>query len=590
MSGLRAGERYAQSANAPLGVADGQSRLNHSELKCLVVSEPASVSALTNLYTCEIAAEQFWSAFTVALRVTALCHDRPEDYLNLAMILQRLGQADPSIVFLKRALVVDPSRAVAWGYLAQTALRSPDGVDATVEAARRAVAISPLEPGAYLPLATAYFARGEIREGFRARRAVLALSPGDAEVHYGLLPLLHLDPDLTPACHLAFRRKVHRRFSHRADAVPHSNSREPDRRLKVGYLDHKMMRRTTHSTILLPIVEAHDPRAVSIHCYTDLDPSEMDAVSDRYRAVSTEMRCVGRLSDGDLARTIRADGIDVLIDVISHLTGSRLGVVARKPAPIQVAMLEMGSSGLASMDYAVGDWILAPEREEANFVEKILRVPVAYVFAPLIEMPSPRPRSPGGAIVFGGVNQLSKVNETVLALWAEVLRAVPGSRLLLKAPGFAGSQAATRVMRILAAHGVGSERLELRGWSATDAEHVATFDEIDIVLDCFPYPGITTTLEALSMGVPVVTMRGDRFAARYGNAIVTATGHPEWVASSREDYVRIAASLSSDRKRLDALRLGLRGELLSSRLSDAETFTRSLESGLRGAWQEWCAL
>ncbi|NBT26558.1 MAG: hypothetical protein EBT09_08420 [Actinobacteria bacterium] len=431
-----------------------------------------------------------------------------------------------------------------------------------------------------------------MRDAIAARRDVLSRAADDAQAHYEFLPFLHLDPDLNPAAQLAFRRDVHRRFSDplTRQAASHPNDPTPDRRLRIGYVDNRMLFRSTHSTNLLPMVEAHDPAAVSLHLYTNLPEAEADDMTRRYAVVATRFRHTDGLSDAAVADLVRTDGIDILIDVSGHLTGARTGVFARKPAPIQVTMLQVGSSGLTAMDYAVADPVLLPPNQEDFFTETVIRLPVGFLFEPVADLTPPilQPSPGDRPVTFGSLNLLAKISDGVLALWAKVLAAVPGSRLLLKAAGLACPATRARIAGVFANCGIDPVRLELRAWTQDYAGHLSTFDEIDIALDCFPYPGMTTSLEALLMGVPVVTLAGDRFVGRIGEAILQTVGHPEWIARDADAYVAIAAMLADNPQQRSMLRKHLRDELLASAFGNPRNFTRNLEAALRGAWRCWC--
>lgn len=206
------------------------------------------------------------------------------------------------------------------------------------------------------------------------------------------------------------------------------------------------------------------------------------------------------------------------------------------------------------------------------------------------QIPSPAVAPSDRPPTFGSFNQLPKCGDAVLALWARVLGQVPASRLIMKASGLASPAVRHRVRAFFQAHGIAPHRLDLRAWTRGYAEHLAAFNEVDVILDCFPYPGITTSLEGLLMGVPVVALDGDRFVSRFGGAILAAVGHSGWLAKDEDDYVAIAADLAGDRARLAELKGRLRGDLLASPIAhDPGRITRSLEAGFREAWRLWCA-
>lgn len=530
-------------------------------------------------------------AVRLFVRLARIAPGRAEVHGALGVALSAAGDADGALRSLRRSLALAPGSVQTWYAYSAALTNDPASSETAIVAAGRALRISPEASDPHLTLAHAFFHQGRIRDAIRARHAVLALEPGDAQAHWDFLSFLHLDPDLAPDRQIAYRRRVHRRFSDPLTrlSAPHANVPDPDRRLKVGYVDNRMLYRSTHSTNLLPTIEAHDPKEVEVYCYTNLPAAMADDMTGRYRAASSGFHHTGGLSDSEVERLVRADGIDILVDVSGHLTGIRTGVLAAKPAPIQVTMMQVGSSGLAAMDYAVADEALLPAAKPSFFTESIIRLPVGFLFEPVADLTPPlalgRPDRPP---TFGSLNLLAKSGEPVLALWARVLGRVPESRLLIKAAGLASPAVRRRIAAFFEDRGIASARLDLRAWTGGYTAHLATFEEIDVVLDCFPYPGMTTSLEALLMGVPVVTLAGDRFVSRIGEAILKTVGHPGWIARDADDYVAIAASLAGDRERLAALKGRLRGELLASPFAQPGRFTRGLEAAFREAWRRWC--
>jgi protein O-GlcNAc transferase len=513
------------------------------------------------------------------------------DLANLAIATE--CRADGVAAF-RRLLPIAPEHARAWSMLG--ALLSQTGGEGSTACLRRALALAPASADSWRDLSLLMIGQGNVRMAIAARRKMLTLDPADAQGQYEALSLLHLDPDLAPEDQLARRRLVHRRFSDpltRA-ARPHGNDRDPERRLRLGFVDDRLLRRSTHSTNLLPMIEAHDPRRVALYFYTDLPEVEADDMTRRYAAAAATagFRHAGGMNDGALADLVRDDAIDILVDVAGHLTGIRAGLFARKPAPLQVTMLQVGSSGMAAMDYAVADPVLLPPGLPDHFSEKILRLPVGFLFEPVADLTPPvilqSRHPPDRPVTFGSFNLLAKVDTAVLALWARVLAHVPGSRLLLKAAGLADPLARRRVAGFLHDHGVDPARLDLRPWTDGHADHLAAYGEVDVMLDCFPYPGMTTSMEALLMGVPLVTLAGDRFAARIGEAILSAVGHREWIAPDQDRYVAIAAGLAADPRLRHHLRGRLRQDLLASPLCDPRSFTAALEDAFRAIWRNWC--
>ena len=317
-----------------------------------------------------------------------------------------------------------------------------------------------------------------------------------------------------------------------------------------------------------------------------------DTLTERIKACCQDWRTVVGQSDETLARQIHDDGIDILIDLSGHFDSNRLPMFAWKPAPVQVSWLGyFATTGVAAIDYLIADPWTLPETEEAYFTEKIWRLPETRLcFTPPdidVEV-SPLPALTNGYVTFGCFNSLAKMNDDIVSLWSRVLASVPDSQLFLKAKQLKDDSVRQNTIERFAAHGVDADRLILEG-SESRARYLAAYHRVDIALDPFPYPGGTTSVESLWMGVPVLTLAGERFLSRQGVGIVMNAGLPEWIAADTDDYVSRAASHAGDLQRLAALRNKLRQQVLTSPIMDARRFAIHFEAVLRGMWRIWCA-
>ena len=347
----------------------------------------------------------------------------------------------------------------------------------------------------------------------------------------------------------------------------------------VGYFVEGILSQlTSNPSAKLVLIAYHN------HFYTD-------ALTVRIKACCQGWHSTMGVSDEALSKRIRDDGIDILIDLSGHTARNRLPLFAWKPAPVQVSWLGyFATTGVAAIDYLIADPWTMPETEEAYFTEKIWRLPETRLcFTPPdvdVEV-SPLPALSNDYITFGCFNNLAKMNDDVVALWARVLASVPGSRLFLKAKQFKDVSTQQNTIERFAAHGINADRLILEGFESRE-KYLAAYHRIDIALDPFPYPGGTTSVEGLWMGVPVLTLAGERFLSRQGVGILMNAGLSEWVAADIDDYVTRAMSHSAGLQRLAALRKGLRQQVLVSPVFDAPRFARHFEAALRGMWQEWC--
>jgi predicted O-linked N-acetylglucosamine transferase (SPINDLY family) len=368
----------------------------------------------------------------------------------------------------------------------------------------------------------------------------------------------------------------------------HPNSRDPERALRIGYVSRDFCEHSVASFIE-PVIAHHDRSRYEVYCYYTR------AHSDRMTARVAELSDVWREAHQDdadaLAARIREDGIDILVDLGGHTFSGALAVFARRPAPVQMTWLGYpDTTGLISMDYRVTDAIADPEPlSDALHTERLIRLaPPFLCFRPPADSPLVVARRGDRPVVFGSFNVIMKVNEPLLDMWAQILQAVPGSRMLIKSRLLEHDETVHRLLHRFEARGIESNRLELRSWMPDRAKHLAAYNEIDIALDTFPYNGTTTTCEALWMGTPVVTLAGTVHMSRVGATLLTSAWLPELVTKSAQEYVEVAVALARDTARREMLSAGMRQRLSASPLADYAGFTRKLESGMRQAWTEWC--
>ncbi|MBM3596803.1 MAG: tetratricopeptide repeat protein [Alphaproteobacteria bacterium] len=452
----------------------------------------------------------------------------------------------------------------------------------------RALAVRPDDVAAHNDMGGNHLAAGDADAALPHFAAAVAFRPDTLRYWRNLLLTYNLVPgDGMQQVAAATRWSALYAAPLKPSAPRHANQPDPERRLRVGYVGGTLFGFHTQSTMFLALLEGHDRAEVDLFCYSDLPEAQEDPITAGYRACSTWRR-TGQLDDEALARAIRADGIDVLVDTVGFVEGSRLCALARRPAPVQTMLPPMMSLGTDVVDCLIADDQVLPPEMERQFSEPIERVPLIYRWRPLIEAPPARAEPRFGPIVFGSTNNLSKVGSHALRLWAGVLAAVPGSRLLIK--GRALGDASSRAALIARAKqaGIPTERLDLRGWTPDLTEHLTVYHEIDVALDSVPYGGVTTTGDAMWMGVPVVTLEGNRVLGRYGAAMLRAAGLTEGIAVSEADYVAKAAAIAEDADLRAGLRTTLRERLAASRLCDAVGGARDLEQAYRRLWRRWC--
>ena len=438
-------------------------------------------------------------------------------------------------------------------------------------------------------LANCYNQLGRMTLAVAHFRETFRLAPGFPEALASVIACLNYDPDCTPEQALAEHRHwAERVASPRYPAAPrHANDRDPERRLRIGYVSPDF-RRHPVSSIFAPILAAHDPRQTEVTCYYNF--AGEDVVTLRLKSLAQHWRAVAAIDDAALCAQIRADGIDILVDLAGHTGGSRLLAFAHKPAPVQVSWLGyFNTTGLATMDYFLSDPWSSPPGQDRLYVERLLRLPhTRFCYEPPQYMPEvgPLPCDSSGHITFGSLNNLAKLNDQVLALWSQLLLALPHSRLLVQTAALDDAPNCRHFRERWARLGIAPERLQLRGFAPIE-QSPAAYAEIDIALDPFPFCGGMTSFEALWMGVPVITLPGATVASRQSASMLANLGLRELIAADAREYVDKARELALDLQRLAALRAGLRTRFAASPLMDYRGFARALESAYRRMWRDW---
>lgn len=435
--------------------------------------------------------------------------------------------------------------------------------------------------------AIALTSMGRCAEALAAYRIACALAPDDPNLGANFLHLVDVHPDVAPEEAFA----AHREWAVRhLDAIPRlpdpPRPSEPERRLRIGYVSGDFCRHAV-GFFVEPLLAARDTAMFDVTCYQT--SAREDELTARLRGLANAWRVVKDAPDDELARRIRADGIDILVDLSGITRENRLAVFARRPAALQMTFLGyLGTTGMQAMDYRITDAVADPPgAADAVHVERLLRIPRSFwCYVPPGDLPVPRSRPTSGRVVLGSFGRLTKVNAAVLEAWGGILARVPESELVvLDVPSEAVRGA---LLEPFVRRGIRAERVTTHG-RVRLAEYREIVRDADLALDTFPYNGGASTCEALALGVPVVTRAGRGGFARSGASILAAAGLPDLIAESDADYVAVAAALAADRARLDALQRSLRDRLRTSPLCDANGFMRDLEAAYRRAWRECCA-
>jgi len=511
-----------------------------------------------------------------------------EGWSNLASCLKSMDRLREAIDCHHRALTLKPDFAMGW-YNYGLALSIFGKFAEALRAHDRAIAADSTYTKGYYGRAQALQQSYRIPEAVAAYDQFLALEPGCHEARsYRLLALNNLD---TLSREQMFAEHV--KFNQAVGEFPVPKFRcaaEPERRLRVALLSPDF-RAHSVAYFLEPLLRHLDPEQFELYLYHD--HFRVDAVSERFKSLATVWRNFVGQTNPVVEQTIRADEPDIVVDLAGH-TGmtTRLSLYARHLAPVQINYLGYpNTTGLSAMHYRFTDAIVDPEDAQAFATEELVRFSSsAWVYQPPDSTPevSPLPGVAECPVTFGCFNNIAKINDSTLALWAEVLAAVPNSRLLLKGWGLAEDATRQHYLARCSAAGLPADRIDLCERTAEVSEHLTLYHRVDISLDTFPYHGTTTTCESLWMGVPVITLLGDRHAARVSASLLTAAGHPEWIADSKEEYVRIATALAAERTKLATVRGNLRAELKASALFDYAGQGQRFGTALRQCWRNHC--
>jgi predicted O-linked N-acetylglucosamine transferase (SPINDLY family) len=528
----------------------------------------------------------------------------------LGSFLGMAGRPQQALPHLERAAELEPGTA-EHHYNLGKALQEQGLVTRSEAAYRQALRLDPAHGLAHMNLGKLLVEQGRLADGLPLyRRGLEHLD--DPGLHCNLPMLLNFahtaDDDEVFAAHRAYDERFLRPLDplrgaslERSDplrgvSLPcsdplHPNTPDPARRLRLGYVSRDLRRHSVRY-FLLPLLRHHDKAAVEVTCYFDAEHA--DDATALFREQADRWRHSFGMSDEALAAQVRADGIDVLVDLGGHTDRNRLRLFARRPAPVQVSWLGYpATTGSLSIGWRLTDRHLDPEPPAAAVAssEQPLRLAHGhFCYEPLPDSPPVGPPAfeREGAVTFGSLNQGAKLNEALFAAWARILAAVPGSRLWLQHSALHEPAAREWTVRQLQRLGVDPSRVVCHAYGRAP-EYLRSYHRIDIALDSFPYNGGTTTCEALWMGVPVVSRRGGRHVARLGASILHAVGLPELVADDEDGYVARAVALAQDRPRLAALRAGMRARMQASPLMDHAGFARAVEAALRHAWVRWCA-
>ena len=512
-------------------------------------------------------------------------------HFSLGLGLSEKYEPDLAIASYKKALERDPDYVDAY-YNLGVAFSRLNKYRQAIKYHEKTILLRPNHVEAHIHLANIYKDQGKLEQAIEQYDRILALAPNHAEAYMNKVFILNYSPKYIPQeifqAHIDFTEQFARPFE--KDIQAFQQSLDPARKIRIGYVSSDFK---THSVayFIEPVFAHHDHDNFKIYAYYNRQHN--DKVTNRLRGHCDYWRNIAPMSDAEIAEIIRQDKIDILIDLSGYTANNRLLVFARKPAPIQVTWIGYpATTGLSVMDYRITDKNADPEgKTESIHTEELLRLPdcfSCYQAPDIYPEVNSLPAKDTGYITFGSFNNFAKTTPDVIALWAQLLHAIPNAKLTLKSNGLDEIEQQQYIQNSFAEHEVSTERLNLLGSDVDVDAHLNRYNQIDIGLDTFPYNGTTTTCEALWMGVPVITLAGDSHRARVGSSLLNTLGLTELIADTPENYIANARNLAADVNGLSDLRSSLRERMASSPLMDASRFTLNLESTYRTIWKKWC--
>lgn len=552
--------------------------------KALVIN-PDLVDARYNLGGAFQKLGRYEEAADCFRKILVIWPDHVKSWFNLGIALQELDRLSEAEECYRKALAIEPDSAKVHhnlGIALQTLRRLPEAV----ECVRKALAIKPHFAEAHNNLGVLYRDLGQVDDALKSLRKAISIKPDFPVAHSNLIFTMLYCPDINDADILQEAVNWDARHAYHGEIKQHENVPDPARRLRIGYLSADF-REHAVCYFLEALLAKHDSKEVEVFCYAEV--SQPDHVTDRYKNHVDHWRSTIGVNDEQLAETIRADKIDIIVDCTGHTANGRLRALSLKPAPIQINNFTVigYTSGVGTVDYVFSDPVLTPPDTGYYFSEEVISLPNGiYAFRPDPDWPEVAPLPPvDDGFLFACVGDPVRIGASTIALWKEVLETVPNSRLLFKHIAYGNPE-----VREMWRH----KFIELEGRTIFEGieggweRNMGVYGKIHMVLDTLPFSGGSSALIPLWMGVPVVTMTGDSGSSRFGAATVTHAGFPEFCADTREGYLGFIRELANDPSRMGELRRGMRDTIRASDIMDARARAADVESAYRKIWHEWC--
>jgi predicted O-linked N-acetylglucosamine transferase (SPINDLY family) len=540
-----------------------------------------------NLARCQRAIGLPHEAAESLKRFTELQPQEAHAHELLGEVIAQINGFEKAECHFRKALELEPDMEIAWSNLGLSLIEQSGHIAEGMDCLDKALQLDPFLVAASSARALGLQRLYKAEESLDLHNSILWMEPQNARVLSARNMLLNYLPRQD-------RQSVFEAHKGFASIHPKDefqvffNPQEPDKKLRVGFVSPDL-RHHSIAFFLKPLLANLDSSRVQTllyHCHHD-----EDATSATLRKLATKWTRLNGVEDDAAAALIKKDAPDILIDLAGHTAMNRLPLLARGLAPLQISYLGYpNTTGVPAIAHRLVEEITDPIGAADSFTtEKLIRFsPCAWAYEAPADAPSPAMPDEASPVTFGSFNNFLKVTDETLAVWSKILTRVPGSLLFIKSAYLDDPEVRKNVFERLVAAGIEEDRVEISGFFASTQDHLTAYNRVDVALDTFPYNGTTTTCEALWMGVPVVSLIGDRHAARVGLSLLTAVGHPEWAEEDEEHYIEKAVTLAQDRALRGQLRESLRSEVAASILCDHQRQAARFEAALRQAWVEWC--
>lgn len=609
---------YRGIGNVYLSCGEKEKAIKWLQMACECRPESVSdIECLSNIFLSLNRKEEAVANFRTAIR-------QQTDIENLRALtesMRRMGLTDDAIEILEGIIQVDPElseimfvlawflqnigrldQAEAWyrAYAEQT--RSPEAynqlgivcrnmgrISEAIDYTRKAVTLKPDLVSGWNNLANFLMEFGSAEEGIELFRTLVEKMPDDATLRSNFIFSLHYSPELNQQALFEEHRKWGQKHAPRGMAkISHSNTIEPERKLRIGYISPDFRNHVAAGYIEL-FLEAHNRTVVEVHGYGNVE--HPDDFTSNLRTKFDHYRDIWHVDDEAVARIIEQDRIDVLVELAGHSTHNRLLVLARKPAPVQVTYLGYAdTTGMEAVDYILTDPWVTPPAVQRFYTEKLFPLPKGlFCYKPLTDAPAvnPLPAVKNGYVTFGAFIKAWRLNKRVLGVWADILRRVDHARLILGFRGGDDERLRHRFLSQFEQCGISRERIDMGGMKPYHL-YLKQYNDVDIVLDTFPENGGTTTCDALWMGVPVVSLTGQHQVERNGLSILSALGMESFSTTTPSDYIARTVAVAGDLESLSQMRTSMRQKMMESPICDSKRFAHDLESAYREMWRRWC--